>query len=133
MTAKAPKGDYVVGRGKPPVHSQFQPGQSGNLRGRPKGAKDMHTLIEKELDERVTLTERGRQVSLSKRELIAKQAVNKAAAGDPRMLILLKKSPGPATTGSAADDPLRSFDSEDDDLTLLDYLRRLKEDSDEPR
>ena len=31
--------DYEVGYGKPPVHSRFKPGESGNPRGRPKGAK----------------------------------------------------------------------------------------------
>ena len=28
--------EYDVGYGKPPNHSKFKPGQSGNLRGRPK-------------------------------------------------------------------------------------------------
>jgi hypothetical protein len=28
--------DYTVGRGKPPVASQFKPGQSGNPKGRPR-------------------------------------------------------------------------------------------------
>jgi Family of unknown function (DUF5681) len=36
--AKSPA-DYDVGYGKPPKTTQFQPGQSGNRRGRPKGAK----------------------------------------------------------------------------------------------
>jgi hypothetical protein len=31
--------DYEVGYGKPPTATQFRPGQSGNPRGRPKGAK----------------------------------------------------------------------------------------------
>lgn len=32
---KAAKGDYEVGRGKPPKASQYKPGQSGNRKGRP--------------------------------------------------------------------------------------------------
>jgi len=31
---------YDVGYGKPPAHSRFKPGQSGNPRGRPKGVKN---------------------------------------------------------------------------------------------
>jgi Family of unknown function (DUF5681) len=31
----APKGDYPIGYARPPKANQFQPGQSGNLGGRP--------------------------------------------------------------------------------------------------
>ena len=31
---------YAVGYGKPPAHSRFTPGQSGNPKGRPKGARN---------------------------------------------------------------------------------------------
>lgn len=131
MTSRSSPRDYVVGRGKPPVQSQFQPGRSGNPRGRPKGAKDLHTLIEEEMAKRVTITEQGRKVSVTKRELIAKQAVNKAAAGDPRMLMQLSKTAGARTASPVADGGSHGFDSEDDDLTLLDCLTRLKETSDD--
>lgn len=30
-------GDYKIGKGKPPAHSQFKPGQSGNPSGKKKG------------------------------------------------------------------------------------------------
>jgi len=32
---------YEVGYGRPPKHSQFQKGQSGNLNGRPKGTQNL--------------------------------------------------------------------------------------------
>lgn len=36
---RPPASDYEVGYGKPPQQTRFKPGQSGNPRGRPKGAK----------------------------------------------------------------------------------------------
>ena len=37
--------DYVVGYGKPPLHTRFQKGRSGNPNGRPRGKKNMSTLL----------------------------------------------------------------------------------------
>jgi len=73
---------YPVGYKKPPRHTQFKPGLSGNAKGRSKGAKNFATVIEKELRARIEVTENGRRKRISKREAIAKQAVNRAAAGD---------------------------------------------------
>ena len=43
--------DYEVGYGKPPRHTRFTKGQSGNPRGRPPGAKNLKTLLSEALNE----------------------------------------------------------------------------------
>jgi hypothetical protein len=78
----ANKGPFEVGFGRPPRSTRFKPGQSGNLNGRPRGAKNFAIAIGQELDSRVTVSENGRRRRISKREVIAKHLVNKAASGD---------------------------------------------------
>lgn len=80
--------DYVVGYGRPPVHTRFQKGQSGNPKGRQKGCKNLSTLMERVLDETVTIKENGSQKIITKREAFLKQLVNKAASGDLRSIQL---------------------------------------------
>src|SRR4029077_17541326 len=82
------EGDHEVGYGKPPRHSQFVKGQSGNLRGRPAGAKNLKTLLSKALNELVIVTENGGRRKISKREAIVTQLVNRA----PRQIIKPSRS-----------------------------------------
>jgi hypothetical protein len=71
-----------VGYGKPPKHTQFVKGKSGNPKGRPKGSQNLATLLEKIIRQRVTVTENGRSREMSKAEAIFIQMVNKALRGD---------------------------------------------------
>jgi len=80
---------YSVGYGRPPAHSRFRPGQSGNPNGRAKGAKNLVTVLTKALNERVAITENGKRRSISKLEAAIKQLVNKAAGGDAKAIALL--------------------------------------------
>jgi hypothetical protein len=80
-----------VGRGRPPEHSRFKKGVSGNPRGRPPRSRDLKKLIDDELDQILTLTENGKRVRLTKRELIAKKLVNDAARGEQKALQTIVK------------------------------------------
>ena len=73
---------FSVGYGRPPAHSKWKKGQSGNPKGRPLGSKNFLMLMESVLDEQVTIKEGNGRRRISKREAIAKQIANKAAAGD---------------------------------------------------
>ena len=53
------KTDYKVGYKKPPLHTRFRKGQSGNPRGRPRGSKNLSTLLTDALNEPVVVTEDG--------------------------------------------------------------------------
>ena len=76
--------DDDVGFGKPPKHTQFKPGQSGNPAGRPKGAKNLKTDLEEELRELITVREGGNQKIVSKQRAMLKSLTAKAVQGDPR-------------------------------------------------
>src|SRR5215472_13361203 len=69
--------DYEVGYGKPPRHTRFKKGQSGNPRGRPRDSKNLKTLLNDALDEPVVVTEEGRRRKITKREAIVTQLVNR--------------------------------------------------------
>jgi hypothetical protein len=81
-----PAGDYAVGYRKPPRHAGFQKGRSGNPKGRPKGSKNLATLLNQALDETVMVTEDGRRRRVTKREQVITQLVNKSAAADLRAI-----------------------------------------------
>jgi hypothetical protein len=83
------KGDYEVGYGKPPRHTRFPKGQSGNPRGRPTGAKNLKTLLSEALNEPVIVTENGGHRKITKRQAIITQLVNRSATADLRAIKIL--------------------------------------------
>jgi hypothetical protein len=83
------KRDYEVGYGKPPRHTRFTKGQSGNPRGRPPGAKNLKTLLSEALNEPVIVTENGGHRKITKREAIVTQLVNRSATADLRAVKIL--------------------------------------------
>jgi hypothetical protein len=88
--------DYAVGYCKPPRHSRFKEGQSGNPRGRPAGSKSLKTLVTQELNEDTVITEDGRPRKITKREAVAIGLVNRSATGDFRAVKILLDIEGQA-------------------------------------
>jgi hypothetical protein len=75
-----------VGYCKPPVHSRFQPGQSGNPSGRTKGSQNLKTLFHKILKEEVSLRDGSDVRKVSKAEAVLRRVVVDALKGDQRSM-----------------------------------------------
>lgn len=72
--------NYETGYCKPPIHTQFKPGFSGNKKGRPKGSKsNINDLLSKELNAKVILKD---GTKIPKDLALIKQLSNKALSGD---------------------------------------------------
>lgn len=78
--------DYEVGRGKPPKHTRWKKGQSGNPKGRPKGIRNFNTDLEKVLKSQVTINEGGRQKKVSVQRATLLRLGEKALKGDNRAI-----------------------------------------------
>ncbi len=78
---KRPTGDNEVGYGKPPKERQFKPGQSGNIKGRPKSKKSGLTDVSQLLNEPIKVKAGGKVREMGPFEAgfrkLAKRAVDK--------------------------------------------------------
>ena len=77
---------YQVGYGKPPTHSRFRPGQSGNPAGRREGVCNLKTDVMHTLRTPVKVKEGGRTRTRSTQEGALMVLREKALRGDPRAL-----------------------------------------------
>lgn len=79
---KSDKSDFSVGYKKPPRHTQFKPGQSGNPKGRPRQPTTIADVVAKQLRKRVTVTMGGKAETVPMLHAIAMKLVSQAANGD---------------------------------------------------
>ena len=78
-----------VGYGRPPVHSRFKPGHSGNPKGRPKGQRNLASEIARAMAMPVPVTVNGRRKNVSTMTALLWRLREKALGGDHKSLQLL--------------------------------------------
>ena len=113
-------GNYAVGYKKPPSHSRFQPGQSGNPKGRSKGSRNFKTDLAEDLALTVPITEGNKQTIMTKQRAFAKSAINSAIQGKgraPHVMAAMIEKHFPSDMGDDSDAGLSA-----DETVLFDLL-----------
>jgi hypothetical protein len=81
--------DYEVGFGKPPKHTRWKPGQSGNPGGRKAGSRGLKTDLAIELDAKQTIPINKQLVTGTRQQLMVRTLTMRAAAGELKAQQLL--------------------------------------------
>ncbi len=125
-----PEGDYEVGYGRPPKRGRFKPGQSGNPKGRPRGRKNVHTILEETLYKPVTITENGRKRKAPAIEALFLSLLRKSLDGDMRAFEKLLRQLPMLQVAMAADEAREggeAVDPETDAEALAEFTRMIRE------
>jgi hypothetical protein len=107
--------EYKVGPGKPPKHTQFQKGRSGNPSGKRKCEESYAELLKQELDRLIPIRENGKTITLTMRKAWVKRVVNGAIQGnreDEKILMMIEKPDLSPRKGGGLN--IYDVDSEDD-------------------
>jgi replication-associated recombination protein RarA len=115
-----------VGYRKPPKHSQFKKGESGNLKGRPRGSLNLATVLERTLREQIVTNQNGRRTVITKLEAAVKELVTQAAAGDARAMRHLSQLVISAEQRSVVVEPVTEL-SETDQKVMENVLKRFQQ------
>jgi hypothetical protein len=80
---------YAVGYGRPPTHSRFKPGKSGNPKGRSPQSRNLKTIVKEVFDEQMPIREGGRVRRMAAIEALVRMTMSRAFKGDLKALASL--------------------------------------------
>lgn len=119
---KRASGDYDVGYGRPPRTHQFKPGQSGNPKGRPRGAKGEDTIFRGVINTKVPMSLRGRVRRVPLLEAVWMRIADDALKGNSKAAtLLINRSRSLDLTT-----PTHGELDQDDRLVLQTYYRQVE-------
>jgi hypothetical protein len=117
----APNADDI-GYGKPPRAYQFEPGKSGNPKGRPKGAKSADTVLHELLQQRISLNERGKTRRITILEGILRRIAEDCLKGNIKSVAFVLNRLQAMPPGETDESAL----SEDEQTVLKTYLKQFQ-------
>lgn len=105
---------------RPPDHTKWKPGQSGNPSGRPKGSKSTGTMVKEILDQPVTVKIRGRDARIPFRKaMLIKAADNFMQRSDLKSLAFLLQ------LYEAATSKLQAQEIRPEDQEILEVFKKM--------
>ena len=115
---------YSVGYKRPPQHTRFKAGQSGNPKGKAIGTLNLKNDLEQELSERISIREGDRSSRISKLRALLKAMMVKGLKGDTKAASFVLQLVAKMITSK--EEPAGTADAiSDDDLSIFeDYIAR---------
>lgn len=113
--------DEPVGYGQPPRAHQFKPGQSGNPKGRPKGAKNEATILHDLLYRKIPIREAGKTRKITVLEAMLLRFTEDSLKGNTKSAAFLLNRHHVITAGQ----PQHAQVDEDDREILEAFAQRL--------
>jgi hypothetical protein len=123
------KTDNTVGYRRPPAHSRFRPGQTGNPNGRPKGTANLRTDLRDELSEHIRVREGERDLKVSKQRAMLKALVAKALRGDSRAANVVLGLVSKLFEAAAPIEPVPNLTADDQAILERFLARRMSEET----
>ena len=124
---------YAVGYKRPPLHSRFAPGQSGNPKGRPKRTRSLEEMAGEELRKQRKVSLHGRTARMPVLKIMLASVAERAMRGDiaafralmPVMLRFFDAAEDSEALGTLPEEDRQLLDS------YMEKIWREKKDSDE--
>ena len=125
-----PPGQYDVGYGRPPAHSQFKPGQSGNPVGGKKGQPTVSEVLMREAARLVKIKRGDTVETITKHEVVIRRLFQSAMEGDiaaSRLVLfgLAQNAPDPSAAPAEDETANLALGATPDEETVRRMLARL--------